>query len=115
MEPPGAEDQQIDECSSEWSDFGEYIIGPEQFTDQAGEQPAATDPVEEQPAATEQAEDQPASSGQPQEQEVLRTPIDTGGGVHRWLEEEDLPADEEVEPVLQRPRRRSSSRFLNRR
>ena len=39
-EPPEDEDQQVDECSSEWSDFGEYAIGPEQIPDQADEQSA---------------------------------------------------------------------------
>ena len=54
-ELPEDEDQQIDECSSEWSDFGEYTIGPEPAPDQSGEQPPLAPPEEQQPTADEWA------------------------------------------------------------
>ena len=34
MEPPEEEDQLVDEGAPEWSEHGEYTIGPEQATDQ---------------------------------------------------------------------------------
>ena len=49
-ELPEGEDQQVDECSSEWSDFGEYPIGPEQNPDLVSEQAAPLAPAEDQSA-----------------------------------------------------------------
>ena len=48
-------DQQVDECSSEWSDFGEYTIGPEQIPDPADEQSTPAAQAEQQPTADEWA------------------------------------------------------------
>ena len=50
-ELPEDEDQQVDECSSEWSDFGEHAIGPEQILDPADEQSTPPAPAEQQPSA----------------------------------------------------------------
>ena len=50
---PEDEDQLIDECSSELTDFDEYIIGPEQIPDQADAQSASAAPAEEEPPADE--------------------------------------------------------------
>ena len=52
-EPPEEEDQQVDECSSEWSDFGEYPIGPEQIPDPEDEQTAPPALAEQQLPADE--------------------------------------------------------------
>ena len=52
-EPPEEEDQLVDECSSEWSDFGEYTIGPEQIPDPEDEQSAPPAPDEQQSSPDE--------------------------------------------------------------
>ena len=98
MEPAEDADQPFDECSSDWSDFDEHVIGPEQFTDQdpndQDENDAAHDPDHDHESAEASANDQAAGSQQ-QAQEVFHD-----------CREEDWPAEEEDEPVLRRPRRR---------
>ena len=88
VEPSEAVDEQVDECSSEWGDLDEYTIE----TDVAPASGHGQEPAEA--PATDRAEEQPAASDQPQGQEVFHDAL------------EDLPVDEEVEPVLTRPRRR---------
>ena len=75
MEPPEDEDQRFDECSSEWSDLDEHIIGPEQFTDQ-GESDVAHAPGHGQESAeapaTDQADEQPADSRRSRRSSMMR-------------------------------------------
>ena len=52
-EPPEEEDWTIDECSSEWSDFGEYPVGPDQVPGPEDVPPAPPTPAEPQPTVNE--------------------------------------------------------------